>query len=111
MDHKPKYYVKKVLLYSSNRKVPDSTTLVKLNKKYTSAVVEELNNKLVEILAKKRYSQKVHEIEHTVAKADIHYPTDAGLLNDCAKANTRVVKKIGRLHNVAVKHFRAKAAQ
>jgi len=102
--------LKKFCRIPPTRKVPDSTTLVKLNKKYTSAVVEDLNNKLVEILAKKNVIRgKCMRLDTTVVKADIHYPTDAGLLNDCAKAITRVVKKIGGLQNEAIKHFRSKS--
>lgn len=102
--------LKKFCRIPPTRRVPDSTTLVKLNQKYTSAVVEELNNKLVEILSKKNVIRgKCMRLDTTVVKADIHYPTDAGLLNDCAKAITRIVKRIGGLHNEAVKHFRSKS--
>ena len=102
--------LKKFCRIPSGTKVPDSTTLVKLNKKYTSAVVAELNVKLVEILAKKNVIRgKSMRLDTTVVKANIHYPTDAGLLTDCAKAISRAVKKIGNISNDAVRHFRSKS--
>ena len=48
-------------------------------------------------------------MDTTVVKANIHYPTDAGLLNDCAKAISGAVKRIGELCSEAVKHFRSKS--
>ena len=60
--------LKKFCRISPTRKVPDNTTLVKFNQKYTSELVKELNKKLVEILSKKRYPRKIYKSGHNCSQ-------------------------------------------
>lgn len=76
-------------------KVPHSTTLIKLTKKYGWDTIDELNQLLLE----KARDQKLIRgrklrVDTTVIESDIHHPTDAGLLHDSVKAITRTVEKI-----------------
>jgi len=76
-------------------RVPHATTLVKLTKRYGPQVVEELNRALVaKAREKKLVRGKKLRVDTTVVAADIHYPTDAGLLADGVRVISRVVQKI-----------------
>lgn len=74
---------------------PDSTTLVKLGNKYGSGIIDELNELFIERCSQEKIirSKKVRA-DTTVIEANIHPPTDAGLLGDCVKVITRKVGKI-----------------
>lgn len=79
-------------------KVPDSTTLIKLSHKYGEDTLRELNEALVLKLKEKKVIRgRKLRIDTTVIEADIHYPTDTGLLADGAKVITRTVVKIKKL--------------
>lgn len=83
---------------SLERKVPDSTTLIKLSQKYDEDTLRELNEALVLKLKEKKVIRgRKLRIDTTVIEADIHYPTDTGLLADGAKVITRTVVKIKKL--------------
>ena len=83
---------------SLERKVPDSTTLIKLSHKYGEDTSRELNEALVLKLKEKKVIRgRKLRIDTTVIEADIHYPTDTGLLADGAKVITRTVVKIKKL--------------
>ncbi|GFN23397.1 hypothetical protein TAMC210_17140 [Thermanaeromonas sp. C210] len=76
-------------------KVPHATTLIKLTKRCGPGVVEELNKALVqEAREKKIIRGKKLQVDTTVVEANIHHPTDAGLLADGVRVITRTVKKI-----------------
>lgn len=78
-----------------SQKVPHATTLIKLTKRYGPQVVEELNRVLVAKAREKKVVRgKKLKVDTTVVAADIHYPTDAGLLADGVRVITRVVQKI-----------------
>lgn len=75
--------------------VPDSTTLIKLTKKYGAEIVESINKLLVQKLKEQKVIRgKKLRIDTTVVESDIHYPTDIGLLADGVRLITRIVKKI-----------------
>ncbi|MBC7348174.1 MAG: transposase, partial [Clostridia bacterium] len=75
-----------------SQKVPHATTLIKLTKRYSPKVVEELNRVLVAKAREKKVVRgKKLKVDTTVVAADIHYPTDAGLLADGVRVITRVV--------------------
>lgn len=76
-------------------KVPHSTTLIKLTKKYGCETVDEINQLLLQKAKKQKLirGQKLR-VDTTIIESDIHYPTDAGLLQDGIKAITRTVTKI-----------------
>lgn len=87
-------------------KVPDSTTLIKLSHKYGEDTLRELNEALVLKLKEKKVIRgRKLRIDTTVIEADIHYPTDTGLLADGAKVITRTVVKIKKLADGIGKGF------
>lgn len=76
-------------------RVPHSTTLIKLTRRYGSEIIDTLNDALIT----KARDQKVIRgrklrLDTTVLEADIHYPTDASLLSDGIRVITRTVKGI-----------------
>ncbi|MDD3927609.1 MAG: ISNCY family transposase [bacterium] len=76
-------------------KLPHHTTLVKLDKRYGSSTVEELNKKvLLAAKEKKVLTGRKMRVDTTVVEANVHYPTDISLLHDGIKAVTRSIKKI-----------------
>lgn len=90
-----------------DKKVPHSTTLIKLTKRYGNELIEELN----QILIEKAIEQKVIRgrklrVDTTVVEADIHYPTDASLLADGVKVITRTVKKLKKIADSVSTQFR-----
>ncbi|MDI6814279.1 MAG: ISNCY family transposase [Desulfitobacteriaceae bacterium] len=77
------------------QKVPHATTLIKLTQRYGPKAVEELNRALLaKARAKKLIRGKKLRVDTTVVAADIHHPTDAGLLADGIRVITRCVQKI-----------------
>jgi IS5 family transposase len=76
-------------------KVPHSTTLIKLTKRYGPELVDTLNAILVQKAREKKVLRgRKLRIDTTAVEADIHYPTDASLLADTVRVITRTVKKI-----------------
>lgn len=78
-----------------HQRVPDSSTLVKLVKKYGPDVLDQLNEELVRKAREKKVirGQKLR-MDTTVVESDIHYPTDAGLLADGVRMITRLVDRL-----------------
>lgn len=61
-----------------DKKVPHSTTLIKLTNLYGSEIVEELNHLLVQKAAEEKIIRgRSLRVDTTVVPSDIHYPTDA----------------------------------
>jgi len=79
-------------------RVPDDTTLIKLTHKYGEGTLRELNDALVLKLkeAKVIRGRKLR-MDTTVSEANIHYPTDTGLLADGVRVITRTVGKLKKL--------------
>ena len=78
-----------------DKKVPDSTTLIKLTQKYGPEMIETINEKLLNQLKVKRILKgKKLRMDSTVVESNIHYPTDAGLLSDSVKKITTIIKEI-----------------
>lgn len=76
-------------------KVPHSTTLLKLTKRCGPELVEELNKLLLKKACEKKLIRgRKLRVDTTVIEADIHHPTDAGLLSDGVRVISRMVKKI-----------------
>ena len=83
---------------SLDDRVPDSTTLVKLTHKYGEGTVRALNEALVLKLKEGKVVRgKKLRIDTTVVEADIHHPTDTGLLSDGVRVITRVVTRLKKL--------------
>ncbi len=83
---------------SLEERVPDATTLIKLSHKYGDDTLRDLNDALVLKLKEQKVIRgKKLRIDTTVTEANIHYPTDAGLLADGVKVITRTVGKLRKL--------------
>jgi IS5 family transposase len=81
--------------FSIDEKMPHPTTLIKSTKKYGPEITDELNQLLLEkAKEEKRLRGKKMRVDTTVTEANIHYPTDAGLLQDGIKIITQTVTKI-----------------
>ncbi len=79
-------------------RVPDDTTLIKLSHKYGEDSLRELNDALVLKLKEEKVIRgRKLRMDTTVAEANIHYPTDTGLLADGVRVITRTVVKLKRL--------------
>jgi len=79
-------------------RVPDDTTLVKLTRKYGEDIVRDLNDALVLKLKEEKVVRgRKFRMDTTVVEANIHYPTDTGLLADGIRVITRTVGKLRKL--------------
>jgi IS5 family transposase len=77
-------------------RVPDSTTLIKLNQRFGEELITALNKKLIKYLVKtKSIKPRKIRIDSTTIESNIVYPTDIGLLHQTVKTLTRTVKKLG----------------
>lgn len=77
-------------------RVPDSTTLIKLNQRFGNERLSMLNKALVEHLMKtKAIRPRKIRIDSTTIEAHISYPTDIGLLHQMVKSLTDHAKKAG----------------
>ncbi len=92
---------------SLEERVPDDTTLIKLSHKYGDDTLRDLNDALVLKLKEQKVIRgKKLRIDTTVTEANIHYPTDTGLLADGVKVITRTVGKLKKLAEGVGKGFR-----
>jgi IS5 family transposase len=79
-------------------RVPDDTTLVKLTHKYGEDTLNDLNDALVLKLKEKKVIRgRKFRTDTTVVEANIHYPTDTGLLAEGVRVITRTVVKLKKL--------------
>jgi IS5 family transposase len=79
-------------------RVPDDTTLIKLTKKYGEGALDDLNDALVLKLKEEKVIRgRKFRTDTTVVEANIHYPTDTGLLADGVRVITRTVVKLKKL--------------
>jgi transposase, IS5 family len=79
-------------------RVPDDTTLIKLSHKYGHEVLRDLNEALVLKLKEQKVIRgRKLRMDTTVTEADIHYPTDTGLLADGVRVITRSVAKLKKV--------------
>lgn len=75
--------------------VPDDSTLIKLTHKYGEDMLRDLNNALVLKLKEGKVIRgKKLRVDTAVTEANIHYPTDTGLLADGVRVITRTVGKL-----------------
>ena len=78
-----------------NDPVPDASTLIKLTHKYGEATVQALNDALVlKLKEAKVIKGRKLRMDTMVTEANIHYPTDTGLLADGVRVVTRTVSKL-----------------
>jgi IS5 family transposase len=77
-------------------KVPDSTTLIKLNQRFGDERLGMLNKDLVKHLVKtKSIRPRRIRIDSTTIETHITYPTDIGMLHQVVKTLTRHAKNAG----------------
>jgi len=75
--------------------VPEATTLIKLTHKYGEAMLRDLNDALLRKLKEgKVIKGRKLRVDTAVTEANIHYPTDTGLLADGIRLITRTVGKL-----------------
>jgi IS5 family transposase len=80
------------------QKVPESTTLIKLTHKYGEETLAELHRLILDNLkGRKLIRGRKIRMDTTVVAADIHYPTDPGLLHDGLRSLKRLLAKVPRL--------------
>jgi IS5 family transposase len=83
---------------SLDDRVPDDKTLIKLTKKYGEGTLEELNDGVVlKLKEEKLIRGRKFRTDTMVTEANIHYPTDTGLLADGIKVITRTVAKLRKV--------------
>ena len=81
---------------SLQERVPDSTTLIKLNQRFGDERLAMLNKALVKHLVKtKAIRPRKIRIDSTTIETHITYPTDIGLLHQVVKTLTRHAKDAG----------------
>lgn len=79
-------------------KVPDSTTLIKLVKRCGDATVKALNELVIKQSVTKELIRATKlRTDTTVVEANIHYPTDASLIQDGIGLVSKMVKKLKAL--------------
>lgn len=75
--------------------LPEATTLIKLTHKYGEAMLRDLNDTLLRKLKEGKVIRgRKLRVDTAVTEANIHYPTDTGLLADGIRLITRTVGKI-----------------
>jgi IS5 family transposase len=82
---------------SLSDKVPDATTLIKLNKRFGEDRIKKLNQKLVKALMKENsIVPRRLRIDSTTLEANVSYPTDVRLIHQVVKTLTRSAKGLGQ---------------
>ena len=82
---------------SLSARVPDASTLIKLTNGPCQGLAQEVHDALIQKLTERKVlrGRKVR-VDTTVVAADIHYPTDVGLLADGVRVVTRTVKQLAQ---------------
>jgi IS5 family transposase len=76
-------------------RVPDDKTLIKLTRKYGEDTLDDLNDALVLKLKEEKVIRgRKLRVDTMVTEANVHYPTDTGLLADEVRVITRTVSKL-----------------
>jgi len=92
--------------------VPDSTTLIKLNKRFGEERVAKLNKILVKDLVKsKTIKPRRIRIDSTTIESYISYPTDINLIHQVVKTLTRTAQKLGKKISNHVRSTKAALAK
>lgn len=90
-----------------DKKVPHSTTLIKLTKRYGPETINAMNEALIRKAKEKKIIRaRKLRIDTTAIESDIHYPTDASLLADGVRTITKTVTKLKELGAAARTTFR-----
>lgn len=77
-------------------RVPDATTLIKLNQRFGEQLIGKLNKTLVKSLIKKKSIKgRTIRIDSTTITSHISYPTDIGLLHQTVTTLTHTARSLG----------------
>lgn len=78
--------------------VPDATALMQITTKYGEDIIQEINQRLLQSLVKKKMitGRKVR-VDTTLVEANILFPTDAGLLHEGVKKLIKAMTRIRRI--------------
>lgn len=86
-----------------DQRVPDESTVRKLTRRLGSAVVDEIIRGLItKAVRERRLRPRAIRTDSTVAEADIHFPTDAGLCGDAVRLLARAGRKLRRAVPTAI---------
>lgn len=78
--------------------VPHYSTLCRYDHLLTDDVLKKMNEFIVQGAINKKVTRgKKMRVDSTAVEADVHYPTDSGLLNDCIKVVSRLAKQCREL--------------
>jgi transposase, IS5 family len=78
--------------------VPTFSTLCRYDNLLSDDVLKQMNEYVVQGAASEKVTRgKKMRVDSTAVEADIHYPTDSGLLYDCVKVVSRLAKKCREL--------------
>lgn len=84
--------------------VPDDKTLIKLTGRYGEKTVRNIHDTVVRQAAEAKVIRgRKMRLDTTVTAANIHHPTDTGLLADGVRVITRTIKKIKELVKLKVR--------
>lgn len=90
-----------------HERVPDTTTLIKLTRRYGPEMIEEVNKLLIQKAREEKVLRgRKLRVDTTVVEADIHHPTDAWLLSDGVRVITRAVRRLQEAGMAAGAAFR-----
>jgi IS5 family transposase len=76
--------------------VPEASTLIKLTHRLGPEVLEQLNDALMARLVEQKVLKRHHQrlrVDTTVVEANVHHPTDAGLLADGVRVLSRLTRQ------------------
>lgn len=78
--------------------VPTYSTLCRYDNLLTDDVLKQINEYIVQGAKNEKVTRGTKmRVDSTAVEADIHYPTDSGLLNDCVKVVSRLAKQCREL--------------
>ena len=78
-----------------DEKVPDAKTLARLGQLVGPKVIEQLQERVVELAQEQGVTRgRKLRVDTTVVETNIHYPSDSSLLGDGTRVLTRTMKKI-----------------
>lgn len=90
-----------------SQRVPHSTTVLKLTRRFGPEIVEELNRKALEAAVQRKLLRSRRlRVDCTVMEADIKYPTDSGLCAHAINRLSRAVKAVKSAGLALRTHFR-----
>ena len=82
--------------------VPTYSTLCRYDNLLADDVLKQINEHIVKGAKDKKVTRGTKmRVDSTAVEADVHYPTDSGLLNDCIKVVSRLAGQCRKLGSLA----------